>query len=95
MVQKVKTKSSKELFDNRNDESRVYDIEAVAHVEDSKVGDIGSGRVYIGETHVADFNTWDVNNMNVTFIGVQPEERGAINEAINTFIAELKAVVTG
>lgn len=90
MVQKVRTNSSNELYDNRSDEYRVYDIEANVHVVGTQVNNMDSGFVFKEGNQVAQFNTWDVNHLNVTYMGVELEEQNSINSAINTFISEVK-----
>ena len=94
MVQKVRTNSSNELYDNRSDESRVYDIEANVHIASGTVNNIDSGCVYNDGTQVANFNSWERNHLNVTYIGVEPDEQNSINAAVNAFISEVKEMVS-
>lgn len=94
MVQKVRVNSSNELYDNRSDESRVYDIEADVHIVGTQVNNMDSGNVYRDGTHVAQFNTWENNHLNVTYMGVELEEQNDINSAVNAFIGEVKETVS-
>lgn len=94
MVQKVRINSSNELYDNRSDESRVYDIEANVNIASGAVNNIDSGSVYNGGTLVANFNSWERNHLNVTYIGVELDEQNSINAAVNAFISEVKEAVS-
>ena len=93
MVQKVKTNSSNELFNNLNDESRAYDIEANVNVADGNVTNVDSGNVRKNGFQVANFNWWGENHLNIVYQGVNVEERNAINEAVDAFINEVKESV--
>lgn len=90
MVQKVRVNSSNELYNNLNDESRVYDIEANVNVANGEVNNVDAGSVEKDGSHVANFNWWSVNHMGITYQGVNVEERNAINEAVDAFINEVK-----
>lgn len=92
MVQKVKVNSSVELYDNKNDGQRVYDIESDVHISGDKVNSTDGGTVYKGEVQVAQFNSWD-NHLNVTYMGDGMDEQIGINEAVNAFIGEVKELV--
>lgn len=94
MVQKVRTNSSNEQYDNRSDEQRVYDIEANVHIVGTRVNNMDSGNVYKDGAHVAQFNTWEENHLSVTYIGVDASVQNSINEAINVFINEVKESVS-
>lgn len=95
MVQKVKTisSSSVEHYDNRSDESRVYDIEANVNVSGTQVSTMDSGMVFKDGVQVSHFNSWDVNQLNVTYMGLTPDEQNIVNAAVNTFISEVKETV--
>lgn len=93
MVQKVRTNSSNEHFDNRGDEYRVYDIEADVHVVGNSARNMDGGNVYKDGSHVAQFNTWEENHLNITYMNVEVEEQNSINLAVNTFINEVKESV--
>lgn len=93
MVQKVKTNSSNELFNNLNDGSRVYDIEANVNVADGSVNNVDGGNVRKSGYQVANFNWWSENHLNIVYQGVNVDERNAINEAVDAFINEVKESV--
>lgn len=93
MVQKVKTNSSNELFNNLNDESRVYDIEANVNVADNNVNNVDGGNVKKNGFQVANFSWWGENHLNIVYQGVNVEERNAINVAVDAFINEVKESV--
>lgn len=93
MVQKVKTNSSNELFNNLNDESRVYDIEANVNVADGSVNNVDGGNVRKNGYQVANFNWWSENHLNIVYQGVNVDERNAINEVVDAFINEVKESV--
>lgn len=93
MVQKVRINSSNEQYDNRSDEQRVYDIEANVYIVGTRVNNMDSGNVYKNGAHVAQFNTWEENHLNVTYMGVDASVQNSINEAVNVFINEVKESV--
>lgn len=95
MVQKVRVSSSIELYDNRSDASRVYDIEADVHVRGNVTNSMDGGSVTKDGVQVAQFNSWEQNHLNVTYMGVDVDEQNGINEAVNVFIGEVKADVSG
>lgn len=93
MVQEVRTISSNKLFDNKNDESRVYEIEAHVNIREGAVDSLDSGNVFRDGSQVANFNSWKNNRLNITYQGVDLEERNAINVAVDAFIGEVKESV--
>ena len=93
MVQKVRTKSSVELYDNKCDESRVYDIEADVHVSEGEMDSIDSGVLRKDGAQMAQFNWWGENRLNITYQGVSVAERNEINIAVDAFINEVKESV--
>ena len=93
MVQKVKTKSSVELYDNKCDESRVYDIEADVNVSEGEVDSIDSGVLRKDGAQMVQFNWWGENRLNITYQGVSVSERNEINIAVDAFINEVKESV--
>lgn len=93
MVQKVKTKSSVELYDNKCDESRVYDIEADVRVSEGEVSSVDSGVLRKDGAQIVQFNWWGENRLNITYQGVEVVERNAINLAVDAFINEVKEAV--
>ena len=90
MVQKVRVNSSNELYNNANDGSRVYAIQANVNISSEKANSMDEGRVLKNEEEVAQFNWWGENNLNIVYQGVNVEERNAINEAVDAFINEVK-----
>ena len=95
MVQKVKTNSSNELYNNANDEARVYDIEANVSIVEGVMNNMESGVVKKGGMRVAGFNLWDENRLNITYQGVDVAERNDINVAVDGFINEVKNLING
>ena len=93
MIQKVKTNSSNELYNNLNDEKRVYDIEANINISESVVNNVDTGVVKKSGSRVASFSWWDTNRMNITYQDVDVTERNGINIAVDSFINEVKASV--
>lgn len=93
MVQKVKVNSSVELYDNRNDSSRVYDIESNVHIDGGSVDQIDGGKVFLNGLHVASFSRWNNNHISVTYMNVSLDEQNSINAAVNGFILEVKESV--
>lgn len=93
MVQKVRVNSSNELYDNANDGSRVYAIQANVNIIEGKMDSTDNGIVYKQDDIVANFNSWGSNNLNITFQGVSVSERNEINIAVDAFINEVKESV--
>ena len=89
MIQKVEVRSSIELYDNKNDDQRVYDIESDVHISGVNVNSTDGGTVYKDGEQVATFNSWD-KHLNVTYMGMGMNEQTEINEAVNDFIGEVK-----
>lgn len=90
MVQKVRVNSSNELYDNANDGSRVYAIQANVNIIEGKMDSTDNGIVYKQDDIVANFNSWGSNNLNITYQGVSVEERNEVNIAVDAFINEVK-----
>ena len=95
MVQNIKTNSSNELYNNLNDDSRVYDIEANINIADGVMNNVDSGVVKKNGVRVANFNWWDENRLNITYQGVDVAERNDINVAVDTFVKEVKNEING
>ena len=91
MVQKVKVNSSNELYNNLNDESRVYDIEANVHVMNNVVNNLDSGRITMNGVILATFNWWGVNSLNITYENLKAEEQIEVLNAVNVFVAEVRS----
>ena len=90
---KVTVESYQLRVSNASDEARVYDISCTINVNDKTVGNIDGGMVMKNGVSVASFNRWDVNNLNVNYIGVDTEEQCTITTAINEFIAAATTLV--
>lgn len=95
MIQRVKTNSSNELYNNANDEKRVYDIEANINISESAMNNVDSGVVKKGGVRVANFSWWDTNRMNITYQDVDVTERNNINVAVDAFINEVNKDISG
>ena len=93
MVQKVKVNSSNELYDNANDGSRVYTIQANVNIIEGKMDSTDNGVVYKQDDIVANFNSWGENRLNITYQGVNVTERNDVNIAVDVFINEVKVSV--
>ena len=91
MVQKIKTNSSNELYNNLNDESRVYDIEANVHVMNNVVNNLDSGCITMNGVILATFNWWGVNSLNITYENLKAEEQIEVLNAVNVFVAEVRS----
>lgn len=93
MVQRVKTNSSNELYNNANDPQRVYDIEANVNIAEAKTRNMDSGSIRKNGELVGQFNWWEDDNLNITYQGVSVTERNEINIAVDAFINEVKVAV--
>ena len=93
MVQRVKTNSSNELYNNANDTARVYDIEANVNIAEAKTRNMDSGSIRKNGELVGQFNWWEDDNLNITYQGVSVTERNEINIAVDAFINEVKVAV--
>ena len=90
---KVTVESYQLRVSNASDEAKVYDISCIINVNDKTVGNIDGGMVMKNGVSVASFNRWDVNNLNVNYIGVETEEQCTITTAINEFISAATTLV--
>ena len=93
MVQKVRINSSNELYDNANDNARVYTIQTNVNIIGGKMDSTDNGIVYKEDDIVANFNSWGGNNLNITYQGVSVTERNEINIAVDAFINDVKESV--
>ena len=84
---KVTVESYQLQESNASDEAKVYDINCTINVNNKTVGNIEGGMVMKNGVSVASFNRWDVNNLNVNYIGVETVEQCTITTGINEFIA--------
>ena len=91
---KVTVESYQLRVSNASDEAKVYDINCTINVNNKTVGNIDGGMVMKNGVSVASFNRWDVNNLNVNYIGVDTEEQCTITTAINEFIVAATSLAT-
>ena len=91
---KVTVESYQLRVSNASDEAKVYDINCTINVNNKTVGNIDGGMVMKNGVTVASFNRWDVNNLNVTYMGVEAEEQCNITTAINEFITAAITLAT-
>lgn len=91
---KVKVESYQLRVSNASDEARVYDISCTLNVNNGKVGNVDSGMVMKEGANVANFNRWDANSLNVTYMGIDAEAQCAVNTAINEFIEAATTLAT-
>ena len=78
---------------NSVDESKVYDIEADAEINNGIVGSINSGKVKKDGSQVATFNSYGNENLSINHNVGEKQEQCEITAAVNTFIADAKAKV--
>lgn len=87
-------------YNNNDDASRVYDISANVRIENGTAQSFDSGEVRAkGSTadtmtgEYASFNSWGENELSMTFNNATPEKRTAMLNAVNAFIADVKASI--
>ena len=78
---------------NSVDESKVYDIEADAEINNGIVGNINSGTVKKDGSQVATFNSYGNENLSINHNVGEKQEQCEITAAVNTFITDTKAKV--
>lgn len=93
MVQRIKVNSSNERYDNKSDESRVFDIEANVVIEDGVAIGIENGLIEKDGEEVAKFSSRGSNRISISYKGVDVNERNRINEAVDLFIVDVKNAV--
>ena len=93
MVQKVNVNSANISYNNRADESRVYEIDGNVNTRSGNVVNIESGMVFENGKQIASFNQWDDNNQQVVWMSVSKEDKPKVQMAIDTFIEEVRADV--
>ena len=92
-VEFTKLNSANVSVDNLVDETRVYDINAKANLNEGNLTSIDSGSVKKDDVQVATFSMWS-NSLTPSFTGVTDVmEMCAILTAITTFIADTKAKI--
>ena len=89
----TKLNSANISVDNLVDESRVYDINAKANLNDGNLQSVDSGVVKKGEAVVATFSMWS-NEQNVSYkSALTREEKCDVTFAIDDFIADTKTEI--
>lgn len=78
---------------NSVDESKVYDIEADAEINNGIVGNINSGTVKKDGSQVDTFNSYGNENLSINHNVGDKQEQCNITAAVNTFIADTKAKI--
>lgn len=91
---KVTVESYQLRVSNASDEAKVYDINCTINVNNKAVGNIDGGMVMKDGANVANFNKWNENNLNVTYMGIDTEAQCAVNAAINEFIEAATTLAT-
>lgn len=87
-------------YSNRDDESRAYDIEADVNISSGRVNSIVSGSVRrftedgAMQQNIADFQRYDMLNLNANFYGISDEEKMEILSAVLGFMSEVVAAVS-
>lgn len=93
-VNAVKLNSANVKYDNSVDTERVYDIEANANLNDSKVVSMDGGVVRLEGVQKASFNMYGNHQQNVNFMGVEDvSEKCNILMAIDAFISNVESAV--
>lgn len=93
-VQSVALNSANVRYNNANDETRIYNIEANVNISEGVATSGDSGEVTKNDIRIASFNYWDNNHLNITFYGVSAEEQCVINGLINDFISAVNSAVS-
>lgn len=92
-VQGVNLNSANVRYNNANEETRVYDIEANASIQGQEVGGVDGGIVKKNGIVVANFSAWG-NSVNPNFQGLDVNEMCAVLVAINDFVLSVKKAVS-
>lgn len=85
-VQSIALNSANVRYNNANDELKKYNISANIAISNGAVSSGDSGEVTLNDTIVAQFNFWNTNNLNVSYMGISTESQCEINQEINDFI---------
>lgn len=88
-VQSIALNSANVRYNNANDESRVFDIEANVNIQSGDVNGFESGIVKEDGVQVATFTTW-FNNFNPSFQDMDASKMCEVLMAINDFVASVK-----
>lgn len=93
-VKSVKLNSANVKYDNSVDTERVYDIEANANLNDSKVVSMDGGVVRLDGVQKASFNMYGNHQQNINYNNVEDvKDKCAILMAIDAFIGDVEAAV--
>ena len=84
-IQRVSLNSANVRYDNANEESRVYDIEANANINGKTVSGFDGGVVMKDGVQMATFSKWGTN-LNPNFHNLEATEMCEVLMAINDFI---------
>ena len=85
-VQSIALNSANVRYNNANDELKKYNISANITISNGAVTSGDSGEVRVEDPVVAQFNFWNKNNLNISYMGVNAEYQCEINQEINDFI---------
>lgn len=93
-VNAVKLNSANVKYDNSVDTERVYDIEANANLNGSKVVSMDGGVVRLDGVQKASFNLYGNHQQNINYMGIEDvQEKCSILMAIDSFISEVESAV--
>lgn len=93
-VNAVKLNSANVKYDNSVDAERVYDIEANANLNGSKVVSMDGGVVRLEGAQKASFSVYGNHQQNVNFIGIEDvRDKCNIITAIDAFIGNVESAV--
>lgn len=93
-VNAVKLNSANVKYDNSVDTERVYDIEANANLNGSKVVSMDGGVVRLEGVQKASFNMYGNHQQNVNFMGIEDvRDKCNILMAIDAFISNVESAV--
>lgn len=91
-VQSIALNSANVRYNNANDESRVFDIEANVNIQRQNVNGFESGVIKKEDVQIATFSMWG-ENLSPSFQGLSATEMCAVLMDINDFIESVKANV--
>ena len=93
-VKSIRLNSANVKYDNSVDTERVYDIEANANLNDSKVVSMDGGVVRLDGVQKASFNMYGNHQQNINYNNVEDvKDKCAILMAIDSFISEVESAV--
>lgn len=93
-VNAVKLNSANVKYDNSVDTERVYDIEANANLNGSKVVSMDGGVVRLEGAQKASFSVYGDHQMNINYMGVESvSDKCNILMAIDAFVTEVELAV--